>query len=145
MSTTAISPLLGAADPDSIQRAMQGGPNRSAAVVAAEQFEAVLVRQYRHPVRDWTIEVPAGSVSDGEAPLDAARRELAEEVGGHGGIWIHLTSFFSSSAHLDMRSDAFLATGVAVGRAAPDEDEEIGIVRMPAGEAIALARATGAP
>ncbi len=103
--------------------------------------DVLLVRQYRHPVRDWTIEVPAGSVAAGEAPLDAARRELAEEVGGRGGTWTHLASFFSSSAHLDLRSDAFLATGVEVGGAAPGEDEEIAIVRMPAAEAIASARA----
>ena len=44
--------------------------------------ELVFVRQYRHPVRDWTLEVPAGTVEDGESPLDAARRELAEEAGG---------------------------------------------------------------
>lgn len=103
--------------------------------------EILLVRQYRHPVRDWTLEVPAGSVHDGEAPLDAARREVAEEVGGRGGRWRHLASFFSSSAHLGMRSDAFLATGLARGESQPDDDEDIVVVRMPVAEAIRRARA----
>jgi rSAM/selenodomain-associated transferase 1 len=105
--------------------------------------ELLLVRQYRHPVRDWTLEVPAGSVADGETPLDAARRELLEEAGGTAREWTHLTTFYSSSAHLSLRSDAFLATGVAVGEAAPDEHEDVDLVRMPVAEAAAHARAGG--
>ena len=100
----------------------------------------VLVRQYRHPVRDWTLEVPAGSVNDGERPLAAAQRELAEEVGGSGGAWRHLTTFFSSSAHLSLRSDAFLATGVEVGPPRPDAEEELTVVRLPVAEALERAR-----
>lgn len=102
--------------------------------------DILLVRQYRHPVRDWTLEVPAGSVNDGESPLAAAQRELSEEVGGHGGSWRHLSTFFSSSAHLSLRSDAFLATGVEVGTARPDDEEEIEVVRLPAAEALERAR-----
>jgi hypothetical protein len=105
--------------------------------------ELLLVRQYRHPVRDWTLEVPAGSVADGETPLDAARRELREETGGIARDWTHLTTFFSSSAHLSLRSDAFLATGVEVGEAAPEDGEDVDVVRMPLTEAVARARAGG--
>ena len=105
--------------------------------------ELLLVRQYRHPVRDWTWEVPAGSVVDGETALEAAQRELREETGGTAGAWTHLTTFFSSSAHLSLRSDAFLATGVELGVAAPDEDEDVTLVRLPLREAVARARAGG--
>ena len=105
--------------------------------------ELLLVRQYRHPVRDWTLEVPAGSVADGETPLDAARRELREEAGGTARAWTHLTTFFSSSAHLSLRSDAFLAVGVAVSEAAPEEGEDVTLLRMPLAEAVARARAGG--
>ena len=105
--------------------------------------ELLLVRQYRHPVRDWTLEVPAGSVADGESALEAARRELAEEVGGHGGQWRSLTTFYSSSAHLSLRSEAFLVTDVEVGTARPDADEDIEIVRMPVAEALLLSRTGG--
>jgi uncharacterized protein len=104
--------------------------------------EIVFVRQYRHPVRDWTLEVPAGSVEDGETPLQAAERELAEEVGGRAREWRHLTTFYSSSAHLSLRSDAFLATGVVLGTpAVGDDDEDLTLARMPAEEALARARA----
>jgi rSAM/selenodomain-associated transferase 1 len=105
--------------------------------------EMVLVRQYRHPVRDWTLEVPAGTVDDGETPLAAAQRELAEEVGGRANGWRHLTTFYSSSAHVSLRSDAFLATGVVLETPAPDEGEEVTVVRLPVAEALARARAGG--
>jgi ADP-ribose pyrophosphatase len=112
-------------------------------VAVTDDDEVLLVRQYRHPVRDWTIEVPAGSVHDGETPLDAARRELAEEAGGTARKWRHLTTFYSSSAHISLRSDAFLATGVEVGTATPDEDEHIELVRLPLADALERARAGG--
>jgi uncharacterized protein len=110
-----------------------------AAVTPGEDL--LLVRQYRHPVRDWTLEVPAGSVADGETPLEAARRELREETGGSAQEWHHLSTFFSSSAHLSLRSDAFLARGVELAEAAPEEGEALTLVRMRFAEAVARARA----
>jgi rSAM/selenodomain-associated transferase 1 len=112
-------------------------------VAVTADDELLLVRQYRHPVRDWTVEVPAGSLHDGETPLDAARRELAEETGGTADEWRHLTTFYSSSAHISLRSDAFLATGVEVGTAAPEDHEEVELVRVPLAEALERARAGG--
>ena len=105
--------------------------------------DVVLVRQYRHPVRDWTLEVPAGAVEDGESALDAARRELDEEVGGSSQSWRHLSTFYSSSAHLSLRSDAFLALDVGLSEPHPDDEESLATVRMPLGEALARARAGG--
>jgi rSAM/selenodomain-associated transferase 1 len=110
--------------------------------VTAED-ELLLVRQYRHPVRDWTLEVPAGSVHDGETPREAAARELSEETGGRARDWRHLTTFYSSSAHLSLRSDAFLATGVEVGAATPDADEQVELVRLPLAQALERARVGG--
>lgn len=41
----------------------------------------VLVRQFRHAVEGFTLELPAGHVENGETPEDSARRELLEETG----------------------------------------------------------------
>ena len=60
-----------------------------------------------------------------------------------GSTWQRLTTFFSSSAHLSLRSDAWLATGVSVGLPEPEEGEAVTLVRMPLGEAFACARAGG--
>ena len=110
-------------------------------VAVTHDDDVVLVRQYRHPVRDWTLEVPAGSVEDGESALQAAKRELHEEVGGLSSAWQHLSRFYSSSAHISLRSDAFLATGVELAAPHPDEEESLATVRMPFGEALARAQA----
>lgn len=41
----------------------------------------VLVRQFRHPARMWMLELPRGARNAGEAPEDAAAREIREEIG----------------------------------------------------------------
>jgi len=41
----------------------------------------ILIRQYRHAVREWLWELPAGTLDEGESPRAAARRECAEEIG----------------------------------------------------------------
>ena len=46
------------------------------AVTPDDRF--VLVRQYRHGTRDFTLEVPGGMVDEGESPLEAAKREGGE-------------------------------------------------------------------
>jgi ADP-ribose pyrophosphatase len=102
--------------------------------------ELLLVRQYRHPVRDWTLEVPAGGVEDGESALQAAQRELLEEVGGRSSSWRHLSTFYSSSSHLSLRSDAFLARDVDLASPTGDEEERLVTVRLPLEEALERAR-----
>jgi ADP-ribose diphosphatase len=114
-------------------------------VAVTDDGDLVFVRQYRHPVRDWTIEVPAGSVADGETPLEAARRELLEETGGVARDWRHLATFFPSTGHLSLRADAFLAQGVVLGEPGPEAGEDVVVVRMPVASGLALARAGGFP
>jgi len=108
----------------------------AAAVVAVDDDHLWLVRQPREPVGDPdSLELPAGRLDvDGEEPLEAAKRELAEEIGKRSDDWEHLTTYRSSVGFTDEVVHVFLASGVADdpdAEPSADENERIEIVRWP--------------
>ncbi len=111
----------------------------SVAVVPIDRTEHVtLVRQPRVPAGGPVLELPAGLVEAGEAPLATARRELAEETGLHGGEWTEVATFFTSPGYSDERMHLFVATGLEQGDARPEETEELELVRVPVAEVPSL-------
>jgi ADP-ribose pyrophosphatase len=104
-----------------------------AVVIAAIDAEArvYLVDQYRHPIRRHLLELPAGCLDPGEAPLDCAKRELREEVGIEAADWKYLGMFYSSPGFADEALHAFLARELTFGDNAPDDDEDLSMVRYP--------------
>jgi ADP-ribose pyrophosphatase len=85
----------------------------------------LLVRQYRHAAGDFLWELVAGHLEPGEVPLPAARRELIEESGYRARKMRKLIEFFPSPGLLSERMHVFLATGLTLGQAQPEEDESI--------------------
>ncbi|MHB8506564.1 MAG: NUDIX domain-containing protein [Acidimicrobiales bacterium] len=82
-------------------------------VVALDDRDRVaLVRLYRYTVGRWSLEVPAGR-TDGEDPLTAARRELAEEAGLAAGSWEHLGLLHPANGLLAEDNHVFLARDLA--------------------------------
>lgn len=97
--------------------------------------EAVLVRQYRPPLRREELGPPAGLVEAGEDPEAAARRELMEETGYGGGEWEPLGAVASSPGLKDNWAYLYLARGVEpVGDQDPDEFERIVVETAPVEE-----------
>jgi len=96
------------------------------AILALDDDDRVLlIKQYRHPVRTRDWELPAGLLDvDGEAPLDAAKRELAEEVDLEADRWHLLTRFHTSPGGSDELLLVYLARGVRPTSAAFDRVEE---------------------
>lgn len=72
----------------------------------------VLVEQYRHGLDDYFTELVAGVVEEGEAPLDGARRELAEETGYTGGRWTHWMTISANPSTSTNLTYCFLAEDV---------------------------------
>ena len=105
----------------------------SAGVVVHDGEKLYLVRQPREPVNDpGLLELPAGKLDEeGEAPLDAAKRELAEEIGKGARNWQHLTSFYTSPGFTDEECHLFMATNLYDEEAEVDENERIEIVQVP--------------
>jgi ADP-ribose pyrophosphatase len=106
----------------------------STTIVAIHDGAVVLVRQLREPARKRLLELPAGTLEEGEEPLASAQRELAEEVGLHGGRWSELGGFWTSPGFLREYMHVFVAEELEAREADPDEDEEVEIVRWPVAE-----------
>jgi ADP-ribose diphosphatase len=109
-------------------------PDAVAIVAVDADDNVVFVRQERAPVGRKLLELPAGKIDPGESPLECGRRELQEETGLRGGDWIELGTIFTSPGFTDEVMHLFAATGVEEGDASPEEDEELELVRVPAGE-----------
>jgi ADP-ribose diphosphatase len=98
----------------------------SAVMMAVDDKERILlVRQYRLPAEKYLWELPAGRLDPGEKPLQAAKRELAEETGYRARTWKKLTSFWVSPGFLGEKMTVYVATGLTAGKATPMEDERI--------------------
>jgi len=90
----------------------------------------VLVRQFREAARKKVLELPAGVVDDGEEPLEAARRELAEETGLRGGRWRELRRIHPSPGFLREPVTIFVAEELEEGEPDTDDGEEVELVRL---------------
>lgn len=95
-----------------------------AIVALTRRGELVLVRQYRHAVGRTLLELPAGSVERGEAPLAAAKRELLEETGYASRSWRRLVIAHPAPAHTGVRKHYYLARDARRVRAARPERYE---------------------
>ena len=105
------------------------------AIVAVDRDRRVmLVRQLREAARAELLELPAGTLEEGEEPLESAKRELREETGLTGGTWRELAAFWTTPGFCRERMTLFLAEDVDEGEADPDEDEDVELVRWPVAE-----------
>jgi ADP-ribose pyrophosphatase len=107
----------------------------SVAVVAVDLENQVwLVQQLREPARKRLVELPAGARNRDEDPLDAAKRELREECGLTGGHWQELAGFWTTPGFCREYMHLYLAEGVVVGEAQPEDDEDVEVTRWPVDE-----------
>ena len=104
-------------------------PGAVAIVAVDAEGMVALVRQPREAARKQLLELPAGTLEEGEQPLQTARRELEEETGLTGGTWRELAAFYTTPGFCRERMHVFVAEGVQPGPASPEADEQLELVR----------------
>jgi 8-oxo-dGTP pyrophosphatase MutT (NUDIX family) len=145
-------------DGSSAVREVVTHPGAVGVVAIDDDGRVVMVSQYRHPVRARLDELPAGLMDVGdELPLDAARRELAEEASLHADRWqvlidLHTSPGFSTEAirlylarglRDDGRPDGFVIEGEEVGMTVSRVPLDEAVQRVLAGDITNAAAAAG--
>ena len=103
-----------------------------------EEGFAHLTSEYRYAVERESVEVVSGGVEVGETPLDAAKRELREELGLEAREWVDLGTVdpFTSIVHSPAR--LYLARGLKHTAHEREATEVIGALRVPLPEAVEM-------
>ena len=104
----------------------------AAAIVAfTAKHKVVLVRQYRHPIKEWVLEAPAGLIEQGENPKKAAQRELAEETGYAVDALKLMGRFYLAPGIIDQRWNLYIGFNAKrVGGENRDPGEDMEVVVM---------------
>jgi ADP-ribose pyrophosphatase len=125
-------------DGEVVQRELVSHPGAVGIVVLDDDEQLWFVRQPREAtgIPDM-LEIPAGKLDvPGEDPLEAGRRELAEEIGKRAEHWESLGAFYTSAGFADEIIHLYLATGIADVDERPEveEDERIDVEVRPLAE-----------
>lgn len=90
----------------------------------------VLERQFRYPLQQVFIELPAGKIDPGESLLVTGQRELQEETGYHASEWTYLGFQHPCIGYSTEAIYIFLARGLTLGEPQRDQDENLQIFDM---------------
>ena len=118
------------ADGQERKREVVAHPGAVVMVAVNAEGKIYLVRQYRQAAEKRLLELPAGTLEEGEAPIVTAGRELQEEIGFKAGKIVPLTGgrggFYSAPGYATEYLSLFLATDLTEDRLQGDEDESAG-------------------
>ena len=96
-----------------------------------DEGNCYLVRQYRYPVGDTTLEIPAGKLEKGEDVMTCAVRELSEETGFTAERFVDFGGIYSSPGFSTEIIHIYLATGLHPGASHPDDGEFLNVEKIP--------------
>jgi 8-oxo-dGTP pyrophosphatase MutT (NUDIX family) len=111
--------------------------NIAVGVIALDaENNTYLVGQYRFPLDLYSWEIPEGGCPEGTDWLAAAKRELKEETGFEAGIWTEILQMHVSNSVSDEFAVVYVAQQLVAGQAAPEETEDLKIIKMPFNQAV---------
>lgn len=103
-----------------------------------DRMNVTLVRQYRYPYSEATLEIPAGKKEPGEEPLTCGKRELKEEAGITADEFRALGEIYPTPGYTNEIIHIYLATGLHKGDNQPDEGEFVDLVTISLQELVTL-------
>lgn len=96
-----------------------------------EDNEVLCLKQYRHALKSWQWELPAGSIdSESDSPLETAKRELEEETGYIAEHWLDLGSFYPSPGSTSEEIYLFAAAGLKPTQQNLESSEQIDVHKL---------------
>ena len=110
-----------------------------ALVPMVDRDHVCLIRNYRYSLGRDLLELPAGTIDEGESPDSTAPRELAEETGYRAGTIARIAEWYVSPGVLTERMYLYLFEDLTPGPTDHQPDERIQPVVMPWEEAVAMA------
>jgi len=112
-------------------------PGGVAVLALDEDKNVALVRQFRYPIQQELLELPAGKLDHGsEGHLLGAQRELSEETGLEAGKWTYLGYTLASPGFCDEALHMYLAQDLKRVGQHLDEDEFLNVEYMPFDELV---------
>ena len=87
----------------------------------------IMVRQYRYPMEEEVVEIPAGKLDAGEDPFECAKRELSEETGCTAGEYVNLGKIYPSPGFCRETLYLYLALDLKRGEMHLDENELLSV------------------
>lgn len=109
-----------------------------ASVLYVREGKVLLVRQFRYPYMEETLEIPAGKLNPGEDPARTAARELAEETGWQPASVEHMFTIYPTPGYSAEKIYIYRAHGVREGQVHPDEDEFVTAAFYPIDEVLSM-------
>ena len=109
-----------------------------ASVLYVREGKVLLVRQFRYPYMEETLEIPAGKLNPGEDPAQTAARELAEETGWQPASVEHMFTIYPTPGYSAEKIYIYRAHGVREGQVHPDEEEFVTAAFYPIDEVLSM-------
>lgn len=112
----------------------------AAIVPIIQDRDVVLVRQYRYAVATDLLEVPAGTMEQGETPEECAVRELEEETGFRCKEIEKILEFFPVPGYSTEKIHVYIAKGLSQSKMNTEDDEQISVEILPMENALEKVR-----